>query len=372
MAMRSQLGMMPMSMFNAAGMPGVMPMDLKNFLNGAAVGNPLLGAGSPLLSTERSAAWADSECATDRDVRRLGSFFRIEEEWVKRLDEVMETRKHQAGDTKARDLAKLYEILDTARNPTSFLVTVIDKMESGLFTTNFKADEDIQRLVSKFKLDDETRWRLIELRVKRKERLPEDHGRLERHLQYCDDPSLTAISLIKKVVQGRLDDIPDLSDAESLMERFSLDGDARSKLRQIVEKRHEAEDISGAIAHIEEILTISFKPSKQLLQIADHIMSGGVLSKAELSLLEKASQKAKKLAVKQAKKASKKKAISSSGSSESSSASSSSSSSEEDGKPDKKKKHKGSKKDKKKAKQKKKKKDKKDKSKKVKKKGKSK
>ena len=48
-----------------------------------AMGNPLLGAGSPLLSASNAASsTADYDSAKDRDVRRLGSFFRIEEQSV--------------------------------------------------------------------------------------------------------------------------------------------------------------------------------------------------------------------------------------------------------------------------------------------------
>eukprot|EP00435_Cladocopium_sp_Y103_P045881 s406_g13.t1 len=139
------------------------------------------------------------EKTADRDVRRLGSFFGIDQSTMERLDELLERRK----DSRERDLAKLYEILETARSPSRLLMAKLEEMEDGQFVTNFKRDENIDRLCEQYKLNDAARCRLVELRVRRKSTQEEDHARLQEHLKLCSDPSYTAVSLVKKVTQGR-------------------------------------------------------------------------------------------------------------------------------------------------------------------------
>eukprot|EP00913_Durusdinium_trenchii_P003054 g2823.t1 len=151
----------------------------------------------------------------DRDLRRLASFFGIDEVTLERLDELME--KH-SPEQRRRDLAKLYEILETARSPSRLLMAKTEEMEDGQFVTNFKRDEHIDRLCEQYRLNDAARCRL-------------DHRRLEEHLQMCEDTSFTAESLIKKVTQGRLSELPDLSEAKAIAAQ--LDQVAQRKLREV-------------------------------------------------------------------------------------------------------------------------------------------
>eukprot|EP00933_Yihiella_yeosuensis_P029481 TRINITY_DN23124_c2_g2_i1.p1 TRINITY_DN23124_c2_g2~~TRINITY_DN23124_c2_g2_i1.p1 ORF type:complete len:377 (+),score=123.84 TRINITY_DN23124_c2_g2_i1:130-1131(+) len=294
----------------------------------------------------------------DRDIRRLGAFFNIEDEWVKRLDEVMEKRP----DSKERDLAKLYEILDTARNPSNLLVAKLEELEDDAFVANFKRDERIDELVKQFSLDEPAHCRLVELRVRRPKKQEEDHKRLRDHLSACKDPSFTAFSLIKKLVQGRISAFPDLSQASALMQEFQLSPDARIKLRDIVEKR--SADLVEVMAHLRQILQLQGNSSSHLLKVADTIIAGGTASEQDMEdmarqgmLQEHAEKKAQKAAEKAAKKAKKKKKESDSDSSESSDEDSSDSSESEKkkkkkGKKAKKKKDKKKDKDKKKVKKK--------------------
>merc|ERR1719162_336577 len=167
------------------------------------------------------------------EVRELGDYFNIEERWVKRLNETMQKRQ----DTKEQDLAKLYEVLERARSPTGLLTVKIGEMESGMFVGKIKPDKDVERLARKFKLDDHVTSRLMELVVRRKEKKDEDLDRIEQHLRYCKRPSAMATLLAGKLLEGEVEELPDLAEAEAIMTKYKLDEDARSKLREIVEKR---------------------------------------------------------------------------------------------------------------------------------------
>ena len=94
-----------------------------------------------------------------------------------------------------------------------------------------------------------TRCRLVELRVRRKSQ-EEDHLRLEGHLQLCAEPSFTLVSLVKKVTQGRLSEIPDMA-AQGLVQR--LDQAAARKLRDVVEKRAIADDLQAVLGQIKQV-----------------------------------------------------------------------------------------------------------------------
>lgn len=260
----------------------------------------------------------------DRDVRRLGSFFGIDQQTLERLDEFLERRK----DSRERDLAKLYEILESARNPSRLLMAKLEEMEDGQFVTNFKRDEHIDRLCEQYKLNEAARCRLVELRVRRKSTQEEDHARLQGHLQLCSDPSYTAVSLVKKVTQGRLSEVPDLTAAEALLQH--LDQTAARKLRDVVEKRATTEDLAAVLAQIKEVFDVAFSPS-----VVDTYLAGGLLDANAIEVIrleskqqaraverQKKAQKKKEKLEKKQKKA--KKSSSSSGSSSDSSSSESS------------------------------------------------
>merc|ERR1719188_2043067 len=204
----------------------------------------------------------------DSEVRELGDYFNIEERWVKRLNETMKKRQ----DTKEADIAKLYEVLERARSPTGLLTVKIGEMECGQFVGKIKPDKDVERLARKFKLDDHVTSRLTELVVRRKATKDEDLDRLEQHLRYCKRPSAMATLLAGKLLEGEVDELPDLEEAEALMTKFKLDEDAKSKLREIVEKR--ASDKSEILACIRKHLDTSSFPSSMLCKIARPLIDG--------------------------------------------------------------------------------------------------
>merc|ERR1719356_2354114 len=209
-----------------------------------------------------------AEDEIDPDVRELGDYFNIEDRWIKRLNETM--RKRQ--DTKAQDIAKLYEVLERARSPTGLLTVKIGEMEWGQFVGKIQPDKLVERIARKFKLDDHVTSRLTELVVRRRATKEEDLDRLEQHLRYCKRPSAMATLLAGKLLEGEVDELPDLEEAEALMSKYKLDEDARSKLREIIEKR--ASDKSEVLACIRKHLDTSSYPSSMLCKIARPLIDG--------------------------------------------------------------------------------------------------
>merc|ERR1719188_1973515 len=204
----------------------------------------------------------------DPDVRELGDYFNIEDRWVKRLNETMKKRK----DTKSQDIAKLYEVLERARSPTGLLTVKIGEMECGQFVGKIKPDKDVERLARKFKLDDHVTSRLTELVVRRRATKEEDLDRIEQHLRHCKRPSAMATLLAGKLLEGEVDQLPSMAEAEEVMEKYKLDEDARSKLREIVERR--ADDLEATMAKVRKFLDSASFPSSMLCKIARSLIDG--------------------------------------------------------------------------------------------------
>merc|ERR1719343_487250 len=198
-------------------------------------GNPMMGGmmGGPPQKPRPPARQEPKEGEMDPDVQELGDYYNIEDRWIKRLNETMKKRM----DTKEQDIAKLYEVLERARSPTGLLTVKIGEMECGQFVGKIKPSKDVQQLARKFKLDDHVTSRLTELVVRRKATKEEDLQRIEQHLRYCKRPSAMATLLAGKLLEGEVEELPDLAEAEEMMTKYKLDEDARSKLREVVEKR---------------------------------------------------------------------------------------------------------------------------------------
>jgi len=179
-------------------------------------------------------------------------------------------------DTKSQDLLKLYEVLERARSPTGLLTVKIGEMECGQFVGKIKADKDVERLARKFKLDDHVTSRLTELVVRRKNTKDQDLDRIEQHLRYCKRPSAMATLLAGKLLEGEVEELPDLAEAEEIMEKYRLDEDAKSKLREIVEKR--AKDKDEVLAQVIRHLETSTNPSPMLCKIARTLIDGEFLA----------------------------------------------------------------------------------------------
>ncbi|CAE7437906.1 unnamed protein product [Symbiodinium natans] len=213
----------------------------------------------------------DDDEAIDPEIQELCDYFNIEDRWIKRLNETMKKRQ----DTKAEDIEKLYETLERARSPTGLLTVKIGEMESGRFIGKVKPDKEVERLARKFKLDDPVASRFTELIHRRKkdneiDRMHKDLNTIEQHLKYCKRANAMATLLVGKLLEGEVDELPDLSDAEKVMEKYRLDDDAKSKLREIIEKR--AEDKDEILVKIKKHLDNCANPSSMLCHLpVNHI-----------------------------------------------------------------------------------------------------
>eukprot|EP00931_Biecheleriopsis_adriatica_P084482 TRINITY_DN5834_c0_g1_i1.p1 TRINITY_DN5834_c0_g1~~TRINITY_DN5834_c0_g1_i1.p1 ORF type:complete len:427 (+),score=98.48 TRINITY_DN5834_c0_g1_i1:81-1361(+) len=278
MPMMAPMGMAPMGM-PMMGMP-MMPNPMMMMMAGAMAAakggadddddsstEPVKDKGSAPSAEAPKATKAPGEM--DADVRKLGDHFNIEDRWLERLDELMSRRQ----DTKEQDLAKLYEVLEQARSPTGLLVAKLGEMECGQFVGKVKPDRNIERLATRYKLDTRVVSRLTELRVRRKKSATEDFNRLEQHLSLCKRPSATATLLIGKILEGELRQVPDVTTAKALAQKFKLDRDAKNKLREIAEKR--ADDVEEVMQHLERTLQMSHQPSATLCKLAKTLMDGG-------------------------------------------------------------------------------------------------
>ncbi|CAE7211131.1 unnamed protein product, partial [Symbiodinium pilosum] len=218
----------------------------------------------------------DDDETIDPDIRELGDYFNIEERWVVRLNEAMKKRQ----DTKTVDIEKLYEVLEKARSPTGLLTVQIGKMECGQFVGKIKPDKDVERMARKFKLDDPVTSRLTELKVWRKrngqeDRATKDLERIEYHLRFAKRPNALCTLLVARLLEGEIDELPDLTNAEKIMTDFKLDEDACSKMREIIEKR--SADEERVLTCVRKHLKNSSNASSMLCKIARQLIDGGDL-----------------------------------------------------------------------------------------------
>merc|ERR1719323_2707758 len=279
--------MNPMAMMmGARGMMPMAAMMMNSMMGqGGGGGPPGQGSGGPegmsgmpqqmmnpmammMQETPAPVREEPKEDPIDPDVQELGDYYNIEDRWIKRLNEAMVKRK----DTKEQDLAKLYEVLDKARSPTGLLTVKIGEMESGQFVGKIKPDKDVERLARKFRLDEHVKSRLTELAVRLKDTKDLDLERLEQHLSYSKHPNAMATLLAGKLLEHEIEELPDLREAEVVMEKFRLDDDAKSKLREIVEKR--ANDKKEVLDTVKKHLETSQHPSAMLCRIARALIDG--------------------------------------------------------------------------------------------------
>ncbi|CAE8667916.1 unnamed protein product [Polarella glacialis] len=285
MMMMMMANMMKMAQMNQGGGAGrdapanpmaAMMAQMQQAQGGGAMSSAGGGGGSSAPAKKESRSEPEGDAAIDPEIRELGDYFNIEERWIKRLNETMLKRQ----DTKGQDLEKLYEVLERARSPTGLLTVQIGKMECGQFVGKIKPDKDVERLARKFKLDDHVTSRLTELKVCRRTSGQEERGikdldRLEQHLRYCKRPNAMATLLAGKLLEGEMEELPDLTEAEKIMEKYKLDEDARSKLREIVEKR--AADATAVLEVVKKHLDTSTFASSMLCKIARTLIDGETL-----------------------------------------------------------------------------------------------
>jgi len=263
-------GMPGMPMMNPMMMAMMQQMQqqmMKQAQGGGKSASGASGGGGDTAPSKPKKVEPDDDDTIDPEIQELCDYFNIEDRWVKRLNETMKKRQ----DTKQADIEKLYETLERARSPTGLLTVKIGEMESGRFVGKVKPDKDVERLARKFKLDDPVASRLTELLHRRKtenevERGAKDLVTLEQHLRFCKRANAMATLLVGKLLEGEIEELPDLTEAEKVMDKYKLDEDAKSKLREIVEKR--AQDHSEVLVTVKKHLDCCANPSSMLCKIA--------------------------------------------------------------------------------------------------------
>lgn len=156
----------------------------------------------------------------------------------------------------------------------------IGKMECGQFVGKVKPDKDVERIARKFKLDDHVSSKITELKVWRKrngeeERAMKDLERIEYHLRFAKRPNALCTLLVGKLLEGEVDELPDLTNAEKIMTDFKLDEDACSKMREIIEKR--SADEERVLTCVRKQLKSASNASSMLCKIARTLIDGGDL-----------------------------------------------------------------------------------------------
>eukprot|EP00928_Gymnodinium_smaydae_P055404 TRINITY_DN38965_c0_g1_i1.p2 TRINITY_DN38965_c0_g1~~TRINITY_DN38965_c0_g1_i1.p2 ORF type:complete len:305 (-),score=65.11 TRINITY_DN38965_c0_g1_i1:109-1023(-) len=149
-----------------------------------------------------SASAADSipELANriDPDVAELCESFAIEDRIMLKLNETMKKREV----TFAGDIEKLWEELKLARSPSGLLMAKIRQMEEGTFMGKLKPPKEIQRLIEKYRLDNDARTKLTGFICSRPLTAEKDLHEIERRLETSGNPSATVMTMMVKLHKG--------------------------------------------------------------------------------------------------------------------------------------------------------------------------
>jgi len=157
-----------------------------------------LGIG-PRSRPARDLVWGKNE--TDPQVADLCKQFQIEDRIRDRLNDVMMTREG----TYDEDMKALWEVCETAKKPSGFLMVKISELERGVFTGAAKSDNDLQVFVQKHRLDDRCLAKLIEVFATRQDSKREEIREIERVMRASDRPQAQVMPLLEHIKKmGRL------------------------------------------------------------------------------------------------------------------------------------------------------------------------
>uniref|UniRef100_A0A7S4QSW4 Uncharacterized protein n=1 Tax=Alexandrium monilatum TaxID=311494 RepID=A0A7S4QSW4_9DINO len=134
----------------------------------------------------------------DPDVAELCEHFSIEDRIMLKLNEVMRERQVSF----AGDIEKLWDELDGARSPAGLLMAKIRQMQEGTFVGKVKPPKDVQRLIEKYRLDQDARNKLTGFICSRPTSAKEDLFEIERRLETSGNPSATVMTMMVKLHRG--------------------------------------------------------------------------------------------------------------------------------------------------------------------------
>jgi len=264
-------GMMPMpSMMPMGMMPGMMPIMMPGMPPQPHPGsgtNPL-GTAAEVGAQQEPKQPEQPEPPLDPEVRQLCEHFEIEAHCARLLNQEMDKRQ----DSKASDLARLWELLEDVGSPTCLLALKIEEMKNGEFRGKILQDREVEALALNFDLGSRATSKLNEVVSRRATRKGEDLVRMERILEYSREPGPTATLVAERLLDGRYTSIPDLGEAEDVMRKFSLDEDAKKRLVEIVLER--ADDSSAVLGALELHLEASKQASETLRAVSGRLLAG--------------------------------------------------------------------------------------------------
>lgn len=161
-------------------------------LMGTLGNNPLMGLGGvrpPVLEPQPT---------VDPDVQELCDHYHVEDRHARRLSELMRNRQ----ETFEEDLAKLWDVLETARSPAGLLTVKMREMDEGTFVGKSKPDKELEAMGRKYKLDDQAVSKLADVLGRRKDTRKQDMEDLHKHLEISNRPSAMAMMLLGKLREG--------------------------------------------------------------------------------------------------------------------------------------------------------------------------
>jgi hypothetical protein len=141
-----------------------------------------------------------SDVMVDPDVQDLCDHFHIEDRHAKRLNSLLKKRV----DSFEEDIARLYDVLERAREPAGLLTVKMREMEEGTFIGKQKPDEKLKAMTKKFNLDDQAESKLADILARYdKERRDGYLHELDKHLEVSNRPSAMVMMLLRKLGDGK-------------------------------------------------------------------------------------------------------------------------------------------------------------------------
>jgi len=157
-----------------------------------------LGIG-PRTRPARDLVWGKNE--TDPQVAELCKQFAIEDRIRDRLNDVMMTREGSFE----QDMKALWEVCETAKKPSGYLMVKISELERGVFTGAQKSDNDLTTFAQKHKMDDRVLAKLIEVFAPRQESKRDELRQIEKAMRASDRPHSVVMPMLECIKRtGRL------------------------------------------------------------------------------------------------------------------------------------------------------------------------
>lgn len=275
MAMGGMPGMMR-PMMPMMGMPGMMMPGMRGMMMPGlqAQGTAAAVAGKSQSSEEKpdflNLQFREKEPPIDPEVKAFLAKHEIDDiTLLKRLNEEIGKKR----DKKDSILSKLDDLLDDMGDPAGYLEMKLEDIANGDFIGKTLEVPEVDALVAEWNLTHEAKMKLNQMISNRGTKKGQDIVRLEKILEHSQQKSETVISLAQQLLEDKLEDLPDMGEADDVMKKFKLDDEAKRKLVQVVLQR--AADSSRVLGRLEAYLESARKPSDAVRTLFGRLMAGG-------------------------------------------------------------------------------------------------